>query len=355
MAFPLLVSGIRKKRDQMLGIDLGGRVTKAVCLQRRSDGVYFNRFAIMDAPIFEKSISSELLGEHLKAISRAFDNKCKLVTLTLGVNDAIMRHVEMPSMPIGDMRQVLKNNPRAYLQQDMTGYVFDCLADPKGQKAKSGESDKGQSKQKVLVAGATQQLVDNFVQGAKNASLVVNHIIPAAVGPINAFESAQPEVFSKEVVALVDFGFKSSSISVLHEGDLALNRIVSIGGDRLTNGLSEAMNISYAEAEGIKIGMAGEVQGVLESLLTPLARELRASIDFFEHQQDRQVSQVYLSGGSSKSEFIVETMRRELMVECKTWNPTTHLKPALSPEQSAEIEQVAPQLAVAIGAALTAL
>jgi len=39
------------------------------------------------------------------------------------------------------------------------------------------------------------------------------------------------------------------------------------------------MNITYAEAEGIKIGMPAEVQSALEPLLAGLARELRASID----------------------------------------------------------------------------
>jgi type IV pilus assembly protein PilM len=179
--------------------------------------------------------------------------------------------------------------------------------------------------------------------------------VPGVVGPVNAFEKAMPEVFSRDVVALVDIGFKSSTISILQEGELILSRAVSIGGDRLTSGLAESMNISYAEAEGIKIGMAGEVEGYLESMLTPLARELRASIDFFEHQQDRQVSQVFLSGGSSRSEFIVETMRRELMADCRTWNPATFLKLALTQEQTAEFERVAPQLTVAIGAALTTL
>jgi hypothetical protein len=43
------------------------------------------------------------------------------------------------------------------------------------------------------------------------------------------------------------------------------------------------------------------------------------------------------------------------MVECKTWNPASFLKIALTPEQTAEFEQVAPQLTVAIGTALTVL
>jgi len=85
---------------------------------------------------------------------------------------------------------------------------------------------------------------------------------------------------------------------------------VNIGGDRLTAGLAEAMNISYAEAEGIKVGMAPEVQSMLEMQIIPLGRELRASLDFFEHQQDRPVSQVYVSGGSAQSEMVLQILTR---------------------------------------------
>jgi Tfp pilus assembly PilM family ATPase len=128
---------------------------------------------------------------------------------------------------------------------------------------------------------------------------------------------------------------------------------VAIGGDRLTNGLAEAMNISYAEADGIKVGMAAEVQTNLEPLVMPLGRELRASIDFFEHQQDRPVSQIFVSGGSSQSDLILQILRNELQVECKTWDPTTFLKLELPPQQMGELPQMASQLTVAIGAAMT--
>jgi type IV pilus assembly protein PilM len=353
MALPFFHSGDRKRRDQMLAVDLGSRVTKAVHVQRRGDGYVLCRYAILDAPIFEKAIPVDLLAEHLKAVNQAVDGKCKWLTLTIGVNDALLRHVELPPMPVADMRMVLKNNSRLYLQQDLSGYVFDCqIASPGQQSAKAAA---GQQKQKVLIGGAKKQLLDDYVLAARNAGFIPNHILPGVIGPVNAFEKAAADVFAKEAVALVDIGFKSSSISILHEGELVLNRVVGVGGDRLTAGLAESMNISYAEAEGIKIGMPTEVQSVLESLLTPLGRELRASIDFFEHQQDRPLAQVYLSGGSSRSDFVVETLRRELMADCKTWNPTSFLKLALPPEQSSEIEHVAPQLTVAIGAALTAL
>jgi type IV pilus assembly protein PilM len=352
MALPFLKRDSRKKRDQMLAVDLGARSTKAVLLQRRGNRVALVSYAILDTPIFEKVISEELLTEHLRSIAQTMQAKGKPLTLTVGVEDAIVRYVEMPPMPTEDIRMILKNNSRVYLQQDLTGYVFDSYV---GSTAKNGAAKEGQQKLKILIAGAKNQIITNFVAATKNAGFLPDHIVPSILGPINAFELAMPDVFTGQTAALVDIGFRSSSISILQEGQLVLNRVVSIGGDRLTAGLAETMNIGYAEAEGIKVGMPAEVEPQLDMLISPLARELRASIDFFEHQQERTLPMVYVSGGSARSEFIVQTLRREIGVECKTWNPLAGLQLALAPAQAAEIEQVAPQLSVAIGAALTAI
>jgi type IV pilus assembly protein PilM len=357
MALPFFDSGSKTKRDQVVAVDLGSRTTKAVNVQRRGDGFALSGYVMMDAPVFEKSLPIELLTEHLQAVNQALGGKNKSVALTVGVNDAIVRPVEMPRMPVEDMRQVLKLNSKTYMQQDLSNYVFDCFPITSYQKPAGAESNPAAviQKQKVLVAGAKQQLVNDLSEGAKAGNLSADVIVPGLIGPVNSFEMSVPEFFKNEAVAVVDIGFKNSTICLLMNGDFVLNRVVSIGGDRLTAGLSESMNISYAEAEGIKVGVAHEVQSALEASLTPLGRELRASIDFFEHQHDRPVSRVFVCGGSSRSEVIMNVLQAELMVECKTWNPVNFLKLELPPAQTGEIEQVAAQLVTAVGAAIAAL
>ncbi len=358
MARPFINSGSNKRRDQILAVDLGSRTTKAIHLQRRGNAFLLARFAVLDAPIFDSTISPEMLAEHLRAVSQALGAKTRLVALTINVNDALVRHVEMPRLPVDEMRLVLKHNSRNYLQQDLSNYVFDCHFLPPGTSSKTADAGKTAGalpKQKVLVAGAKRQLIDDYVEGAKNAGLVAEFIAPGLIGPVNAFEMAFPDVFANEVVALVDIGFKSSSICILQQGELILSRVVNIGGDRLTAAVAESMSVSYAEAEGIKVGMAGEVAAVLESVLSPLGRELRAAVDFYEHQQDRSVAQIFMTGGSARSELIVQTLQHELMAETKTWNPTAFLQMDLPPQQAAEIEQVSAQMAVAVGTAVAAL
>lgn len=356
MGLPFL-KGQAKRRDQILSLDLGGRTTKAVYLQRKGDRFSLQNFAVFDSPASEKPVTAlapEMLAEHLKEVARTLGGRGKQVTLAVGVAETVFRQVEMPPMPVSDMRRMIKFNSRNYLQQDLQDYTFDCCYFVPPGTGRQGGSKPGVvgQKQKVIVGGIKQQALENLETAIKVAGLMPDQVVPGLAGPINAFELAQPELFASEVVGLVDIGFKNTSITILDGGEIVLNRVVAIGGDRITVGLAETMGISYTEAENIKQGMTEEIEQNLEMLLNPLGRELRASIDFYEHQQDKTVPQVFVSGGTARNETILEVLQAELMVPCKAWNPTRFLEPGLPAEKMGDLELVAPQLTVAVGAAV---
>lgn len=336
-----------------MAVDLGVRNTKAIHLQRKGSVYQLANFVLQDAPVYERTLSVDLLGQHLKAVMAALGVRSKQIVLVAGVGDAIVRDAELPLSPVADLRAMVKLNSKNYLQQDLPDYIFDCFI----QNAIEQRADAGKSpaKARVIVAGAKRQYVDDLQSAAKIAGLVVENIFPSLLGPANALEVADPEVFGKDVVALVDLGFRHSTITVLLQGKVALSRVVGIGGDKLTSGIAETMGISYAEGEGIKVGMAEEVQAIMQPLLSPLGRELRASVDFFEHQNDKAVGQVLISGGAGLSDFIIQTLQSDLMVSCKSWNPFVSLGLALSEQKAAEIAKIAPQFVVVAGAAVSAM
>src|SRR5476651_2580548 len=115
MASPFLNGLGRKKRTQMISVDLGARTTKAVLLEQRSGGWELCRYALLDAPIFDKKISPELLAEHLRNVVEALATPVRQITLSVGLDDAVVRRVELPQIPVDEMRLVLKNNSKAYL------------------------------------------------------------------------------------------------------------------------------------------------------------------------------------------------------------------------------------------------
>jgi type IV pilus assembly protein PilM len=358
MALPFLKN--RSKRiDQIIAVDLGARQTKAVHVQGRDDRLTLLGYTVQEAPNREKGLSAETLGEHLKGVAKALGERTRHTALAVGVPDAFLRHAELPLMPVGDMRQLLRLNSKTHLQQDYPDHVFDCSIfvskNPPPQDGTKTTVSAPTQKQKVLVGGAKRQVLNELQSACRVAGVNVREISPSMLGPVNAFEIADPEAFAKQVVGLVDIGFRHSTIAIVMNGELIMNRIVSLGGDHLTASLAESLGISYAEAEGIKVGMPAEVQQNLELVLASLGRELRASIDFFEHQYDLPVNQIYLSGGSARSDFLVRSLQTELMVPCKMWNPAQKLELSLPVEQRAGLEQAAPQLAVAIGTAVAAL
>jgi type IV pilus assembly protein PilM len=352
MALPLLSSKARV-RDQVTAIDLGSHSIKAVHLQHQSGRYSLANYAIQELPVHEGTLPREALVEALTKLHEALGTRNKQVVLALGSGEAILRLAELPLATAADMRTMLRYNAKTYLQQDLSDHVFDCHVLPL-RSGTQAESIKPGTKCRVVVGGARANLIHELQSAAKTAGLIPDAIVPGLVGPSNAFEFAQPERFAQEAVAIVDIGFRHSSIAILLNGELMLTRVVAIGGDRLTHGVAEALGISYAEAEGIKLGLVEEVQSIISGLLSPLARELRASIDFFEHQQDTTVAEVFVSGGSAGSDYILQIVQAELVAPCIAWNPSGFLTLALPPEKLGEVEQAAPRLATAIGAALAA-
>jgi hypothetical protein len=123
-------------------------------------------------------------------------------------------------MPVADMRQILKTNTKAYLQQDFNGYVFDCFILPT--KTPHGQPDKTKGaampKASVLAAGARRQFIEDLQSASKAAGFSAEYVIPGLIGPANTFERTMPESFAKEAVALVDIGFRNSTICILLQG-----------------------------------------------------------------------------------------------------------------------------------------
>ena len=54
MELPFINGTARKKRNQVMAVDLGARTTKAVLMERRGEVLALSRYALLDAPIFDK-------------------------------------------------------------------------------------------------------------------------------------------------------------------------------------------------------------------------------------------------------------------------------------------------------------
>lgn len=343
-----MLKSFRKVRNQIVVIDLGTRLTKGVLMERREGQVRLLNYTIQDSPIFDTEPAPGVIAAHLREVMAALGSSSNEVVLVIGGGDSMVRTAEMPLSEVSEMRRMIKFSPKHYLQQDLANYLFDVylLRPP----AEGAPARGKKSKSTILVGGAKEVLVRELQAGAAEAGLHVIEITLNQLGAANAFIMAMPDRL-KEVVALVDIGFKHSTISILTQGELVLNRVVGIGADTFTKGLAETMNITYRVAEGLKLIMPEKVQSKLKRVIDELGQELKTSIDFFEKEQSQTVQQVFISGGSARSAFIVQELQNEFMIPCRGWNPTSFLELAIPAEKRPTLEQDAPQIVVAIGAA----
>lgn len=351
MALP--TSSKKVFKDRVVAIDLGSKSTKATLIKAHGVGqLTLEAYSIRETPPMEGGLSADnqqALASHLKNVLKDLGQKPKRLGVVIGISESILRQVEMPITELTGMRQMLKFGSKKYLQQELSDFTFDVFVP--GTEEESGMSKAQMQKGKVLIGGVRTQLIDSLQSAVKPLGVGLDHIGISLVEMVNGFEFALPEPYSQETIALVDIGFKNTTITILKSGEMALNRVLALGGDKFTGGLAEALNLDYDEAESIKIGMPPEIESMLEAQLSNLGQELRVSIDFFEHQQDTPVTQVFISGGSAKSDFILNALQTELMIPCHRWNPLNSINTSGGDFPRLQLDAV--QLGVAIGGALS--
>src|SRR2546430_5469750 len=157
----------------LCGIDGGGGRIIATALSIASappfksayvGGVYF--FFQAEDGIRDLTVT----GVQTCALPISLGGRTKQVVVAVGVGDSLVRHAELPMVPVADMRIMLKYNSKNYLQQDLPDHVFDCFVIPPRAVAKS-EAPKASQKCTVLVGCAKKQLIDDLQMAAKTAGL----------------------------------------------------------------------------------------------------------------------------------------------------------------------------------------
>lgn len=360
-------------RRQTVAIVLGARTTKGVLVQREGDAFRLLNYTLCETPALDPQAAPELLGEHLKNVFKSLEARTREFVLVIGMGDVLLRTAELPFYEPARARQVVKLNARTYVQQELTDHEVDCsLADKasaeiirarpttptigQGEGGVSGAAApeaKAQPRYRALVGAAPKALVEKLRSAAKAAGLEISKLTFSQTSLANAVSLARPEIAKDEVVALVDLGFKTSTVSILCNSQLYLTRVVGLGGDHFTKSLADNLGVNYAAAEGVKLLMPEKVEPKLRKLIATLTQELRTVIDFFEDQEVKRVSRILVTGGSARSNFVIETLHDELGTPCERLDPTSFLEVTLPPLKTGDLGKDGPQLAAAIGAAVT--
>ncbi|HXM33120.1 MAG TPA: pilus assembly protein PilM [Chthoniobacterales bacterium] len=349
-----------RRGNSVFGIDLGKHVFKGVLLEKKGDDRFvLTSYASREVPA--EMNTPEELAQELKLLFKELGGSAKGCAIAVSDPDSLLRIIEQPDTPIDLLRNALRLNGLAVLNQECKDFVLDCapvLAEASNGHAANGAENgsaepaqNGVQKTKYLVGGMLRPAIKQISEACTKTRVPADILQLAPICSFNAFEFAYPEIFAKEAFLLLDMGHLQSTVLIGSKKELVLVRSIDYGGKALTQALTAdgALDANAAQLM-IQQGDQGMAE-ICRSSLARLATEVRNSIGFFEGQHEQSIHRIFVSGGLARTETILQTLSDELGLPCEIWDPLETCEVALPPAKRQALPNEFVSLNVACGAA----
>lgn len=349
-----------RRGNSVFGIDLGKHVFKGVLLHRKSDDRFvLTSYASREVP--EELKTPEELAQQLKLLFKDLGGSAKGCAIAISDPESLLRIIEQPNTPIDLLRNALRLNGLAVLNQECRDFVLDCapvLAEGSNGStngtAATDQQTSGQNgvpKTKYLVGGMLRPMVKQISEACSKTRVPADILQLAPVCSFNAFEFAYPDIFANDAFLLLDMGHLQSTVLIGSKKELVLVRSINYGGKALIQALTAdgALDANAARLM-MQEGDAGMAE-ICRTSLTRLATEVRNSIGFFEGQHEQNIHRIFVSGGLARTETILQTLSDELGLPCEIWDPLETCEVALPAAKRHALPNEFVSLNVACGAA----
>ncbi|MGB8168440.1 MAG: pilus assembly protein PilM [Chthoniobacteraceae bacterium] len=338
-----------KASNSVIGVDLGRFSLKSVLLQRKGA----NRFVVTNyasRAVTEPIETVEALSRELKTLFKDMGGVAKTCAIGVSYPGALIRIIEQPVTPPEILRDALRLNGMALLNQDCKDFVLDCDTIPSPNSPTTSENGHP-GHRRYLVGGLPRTEVMLIGEAVEKTGNALGCMQLAPVCAFNAFEFAQPEVFANEAFFLVDIGHATTTVMVGVKRELVLVRSIEFGGMPFINALT---GLSGEESETVFQALEQEDEVMVEYTrvaLNALVREIQNSIGFLEHRHEETIRRLYISGGIAKSRTLLKVLSEELHLPCETWSAAEKCETALPANQRDSFTADAVDFNVACGAA----
>lgn len=341
-----------RANKSVVGLDLGSSSIKAVELTKARDRLRLTGFGCME--IASDANRSEVVAE----LFRRSKFRTRFVVGSVSGKSVHFRYVDdLVKMSHDELRRALRFEAEKYFPSgmDTSEMELDCQILGDGPPSKEG----GQPQLKALLVGVKRSLVEDQARILLDAGLHPMVIDVDAFAIANAFELAEslrPTLEPGKAVALLDLGAVKTSINILSEGTSRFAREVYIGGNDFTSAIARGLGLETLEAETLKCNPKDEsdVERICKAVapvLDELTNEVKLSFDYFEHQSDKAVDLVFLSGGGALAPYLEGAIERAVERKSCAWNPVDCLEVDPDRLDAEALKGWAPALAVAVGLA----
>ena len=197
--------------------------------------------------------------------------------------------------------------------------------------------ESGAVSRRVLLAAAYKEPIDHYVEACRAAGLELSGIdveafaLLRAVAPRNGDTGDAPTVAS----VVVSIGHDRSTLAISDGAACDFMRVLDWGGSKLEAAIAQELGLTKPEAAELKLELdlgggapdehdplAARARAAVERELHTLARELIASLQFYQGQPGSlAISQVFVTGGTTKLPGLAEKLERLTRVPVRIADP----------------------------------
>jgi len=345
-----------------LGLDIGSTSVKMILLkeQRKRGQVSYALQSFGMKPLPPEAIvdgalmNSTAIVQALQELMTELKVKNKEVAIGVSGHSVIIKKIQMPRMSQEELEESIQWEAEQYIPFDVKDVNIDTQILDAGGNDATGQMD-------VLLVAAKKDMINDYTTVVSESGLQPVVVDVDAFAVQNMFASNY-DVPDKETVVLINAGASVVNINIISNGITVFTRDVTIGGNQFTEEIQKQLNVSYEEAEALKIGgtrgdsdavVPQEVERVLLGVAEQVAGEIQRSLDFYAGTAvDANFTKVYLSGGTAKIPALFKTIESRVGVPVEILNPFKKIEVDNRKFDPNFIMDVAPMAAVAVGLAL---
>ena len=337
----------------IVGLDVGSSSIKAVELKRKSGTIEVAHLGL-EALAPDIVVDSMIVdsGTVSSAIAKLFTDteiKAKDVATAVSGHSVIVKKISLPSMSDAELAETIQKEAAQHIPFDLADVSLDyqILSD-----------EVGAANMDVLLVAVKKDKILNYTNVLSMAGKTPKIVDIDALALQNCYEYNY-EPAPGQVVALLNLGASVMNINIVKGTTPLFPRDVSVGGHQYTDSLQKELDLSFDDAEALKLGRkVGTVHDdakapILQQVTEIIVLEIQKTFDFFRASAaGEHIEKIYLAGGSAKVPGLVEALRQEFSMPVELFNP---FQKVLAPPEGAAaqlVEENAGQLAVAVGLAL---
>jgi type IV pilus assembly protein PilM len=337
----------------IVGLDVGSSSIKAVELRKTRSGIEVAHLGL--EPIAPDLVVDSMIvdsGQVSSSIAKLFNEtqiNSKSVATAVSGHSVIVKKISLPSMSDQELADTIQKEAAQHIPFDLADVNLDyqILSDD----ATSPHMD-------VLLVAVKKDKILNYTNVLSMAGKTPAIVDIDALALQNCYEYNY-EPAPTQVVALLNLGASVMNINIVKGTTPLFPRDVSVGGHQYTDSLQKELDLSFDDAEALKLGK--KVGSVHEDAKTPVLQqvteiillEIQKTFDFFRASAaGEHIEKIYLAGGSARVPGLVEALRQEFSMPVELLNPFQKVVAPMEGPGAQLVEQNAGQLAVAVGLAL---